>query len=137
MTIAPKSSKIANESKKSFKALGTRLPSSITTPTAKAMSVAVGIAQPLSAKLSPKFSNVKIKAGIAIPPKAPNIGNDTDFMLLSCPHRTSYLSSSPIHRKKIVISPSFIQCSRLLESFTFSPVGKSASKAISICKKFS
>ena len=45
-TIAPMSSTIASESRKIFSGDGTRLPSKASTPTAKAMSVAIGIPQP-------------------------------------------------------------------------------------------
>ncbi|MNY48537.1 hypothetical protein D3C86_1838790 [compost metagenome] len=46
MTIAPRSSMIARVIRNNFSDTGTRLPSSASTPSAKAMSVAVGIAQP-------------------------------------------------------------------------------------------
>ena len=44
--MAPMSSATASVSRKIFAASGTRLPASVTTPTAKAMSVAIGTAQP-------------------------------------------------------------------------------------------
>ncbi len=44
---------MASASRKIFSEAGMRGPSSASTPTAKAMSVAVGIAQPLSAAGSP------------------------------------------------------------------------------------
>ena len=49
------SSMIASESRNSFKLRGTREPSSASTPSAKAMSVAAGIAQPRSATGSEKL----------------------------------------------------------------------------------
>jgi hypothetical protein len=47
--MAPRSSKMASASRKTLRPIGTRAPSSDSTPTAKAMSVAAGIAQPRSA----------------------------------------------------------------------------------------
>ena len=44
--MAPKSSKIATDSKNSFNEIGTRLPKRLKTPKANAISVAEGIAQP-------------------------------------------------------------------------------------------
>ena len=46
--IAPKSSIIAKANKKTFKETGTRLPNNDNTPIEKAISVADGIAHPLS-----------------------------------------------------------------------------------------
>ena len=53
ISIAPKSSNIASAIKNIFKDVGTLFPKSDNTPKANAISVAVGIAQPLSAKSSP------------------------------------------------------------------------------------
>jgi|GEM_PF-4271244 len=47
--MAPRSSAIANVKTNSFAPAGTRLPRSTITPTAKAMSVGIGIAQPEAA----------------------------------------------------------------------------------------
>ena len=49
MTIAPISSNIANEVRKTFKLAGTRDPNKERIPNAKAISVAVGIAHPCKA----------------------------------------------------------------------------------------
>ena len=46
---------IATAVRKTFSEAGTRLPSSMTMPIAKAMSVAAGIAQPCSATGSPRL----------------------------------------------------------------------------------
>ena len=48
MTIAPKSSIIANAVKKTFNEIGTLEPNNDNTPREKAISVAEGMAQPLS-----------------------------------------------------------------------------------------
>ncbi len=50
MTIAARSSMIARASKKIFKATATRVPNNASNPIANAMSVAAGIAQPLSSE---------------------------------------------------------------------------------------
>ena len=46
MRIAPKSSKIANAKRKTFKDIGTLLPKRAKTPITKAISVAIGIPKP-------------------------------------------------------------------------------------------
>jgi hypothetical protein len=48
MTMLPRSSKIASASRNILSVWGTRLPIRERTPTAKAISVAAGMAQPLS-----------------------------------------------------------------------------------------
>ena len=53
MRMAPRSSRMASASRKILSDEGTRGPSSASTPTAKAISVADGMAQPLSATGSP------------------------------------------------------------------------------------
>ncbi|MNT12916.1 hypothetical protein D3C72_1478640 [compost metagenome] len=55
--IAPRSSMIARVIRKSFSDTGTRLPSSASTPRAKAMSVAIGMAQPATAAGLSLFRN--------------------------------------------------------------------------------
>ena len=58
ITIAPKSSIIARAVKKTFKDNGTLFPNKDRTPNENAMSVAEGIAHPLSVSLSPKFIKI-------------------------------------------------------------------------------
>jgi hypothetical protein len=53
MTTAPRSSMIASAARNTLSEAGTREPSSDSTPSAKAMSVAVGMAQPRIASTSP------------------------------------------------------------------------------------
>ena len=60
ITIAPKSSIIARAVKKTFKDNGTLFPNKDRTPNENAMSVAEGIAHPLSVSLSPKFIKIKL-----------------------------------------------------------------------------
>ena len=52
MTIAPKSSIMANAVKKTFKDIGTLFPNKDKTPSENAISVADGIAQPFNVVLS-------------------------------------------------------------------------------------
>ena len=56
--IAPKSARIARAVKKTFKDNGTLFPNKDRTPNENAMSVAEGIAHPLSVSLSPKFIKI-------------------------------------------------------------------------------
>ena len=55
ITIAPRSSMIANAVRKTFKERGTLFPNKDNTPNEKAISVADGIAHPLSVSASLKF----------------------------------------------------------------------------------
>ena len=55
ITIAPRSSIIANAVRKTFKDRGTLFPNKDKTPKEKAISVAEGIAHPLSVSASLKF----------------------------------------------------------------------------------
>ena len=69
-TIAPKSSIIASASKKILSGSGTCLLSNAIMPRAKAMSVAIGIAQPFTKLGSCLAMNQYTIAGIIIPPIA-------------------------------------------------------------------
>ena len=55
ITIAPKSSIIANAVRKTLREMGTLFPNKDKTPSEKAISVAEGIAQPFIVTLSLKF----------------------------------------------------------------------------------
>ena len=74
MTMAPMSSIIASDTRKIFRAMGTRLPSSVNTPRAKAISVAAGIAQPCIAAELCQLKPLYIAAGTAMPPTAAIVG---------------------------------------------------------------
>ena len=74
MTIAPISSNIATLSKNSFKLKGRNLPKMVNTPTANAMSVADGIAQPLTATGSSMLNQTYMSAGNTIPAIAATAG---------------------------------------------------------------
>ena len=73
--IAHKSSIIASVRTKILRLAGIFLPKSAITPTAKAISVAVGIAQPFIATASPQLMIENIIAGIITPPKAAKLGS--------------------------------------------------------------
>ena len=77
------------------------------------MSVAIGIPAP-DWVLVPKFKSKNKPAGTNIPPSAPDIGNNALLILESSPAYISRSNSNPINKKKIVINPSLIQCSREL-----------------------
>ena len=96
------------EIKKTFKDVGTLFPKIDTIIKTKAISVAVGIAQPLSAISSLKLKEIKNKAGKSIPPKAAIAGSAIFDKEDRCPINNSLLISRPIRRKNIDIKPSFI-----------------------------
>ena len=102
------SSAIASDSRKIFNPEGTRLPSSARKPTTKAMSVAIGIPQPLRPGPEPA-SNTYTPAGASMPPSAPSTGRAALRGSRSSPCTISRLISRPTTKKKIVINPSLIQ----------------------------
>ena len=110
ITIAPKSSIIANAVKNTFNERGTLLPNNDNTPKEKAISVADGIAQPFNVSPSPKFIKTYIKAGTSIPPTAAIIGSKACLILDNSPCKNSLLISSVTKKKKIAINASLIQC---------------------------
>ncbi|MDT4890630.1 hypothetical protein FQZ97_1274940 [compost metagenome] len=78
------SSMIARASRNTRTEAGTERPSKASTPTAKAMSVAVGTAQPWrtpSALLNARYNS----AGTITPPKAATIGKAASLRLASAP----------------------------------------------------
>ena len=108
------SSITAIASSSAFSATGTRLPSSARMPSAKAMSVAAGIAQPDRFSGVPRLIATNTSAGAAMPPIAANSGSEDCCQLDSWPVRTSRFTSSPTSRKNSAISPSLIQRSTVL-----------------------
>ena len=82
--IAARSSIIAIETKVNFKDSGTRLPSNVMIPRAKAISVAAGIAHPRIVTGSPMLKEVYISAGKISPPNAAIAGRLICFLLDSC-----------------------------------------------------
>ena len=80
---------------------------------AKAMSVAVGIPQPLAAAV-PWLKSVKTMAGASMPPAAASTGRIARRTDESCPQTISRLISSPTAKKKITISPSLMNFSTVM-----------------------
>ena len=111
ITIAIKSSTTAMVDSSSFMPIGTREPSSASTPSAKAMSVAVGTAQPRIACASWWFSATNSSAGTATPAAAHTIGSTSCARVASWPLSASRLISSATSRKNTAIRPSLIHSS--------------------------
>jgi hypothetical protein len=102
------SSITANASKSTRSAPGTRLPSSVRIPTANAISVAIGIAQPAE-PARPTLRLAKITAGTSMPPSAAASGSAALRKVASSPSKISRRISRPTTRKNTVIAPSLIQ----------------------------
>jgi len=82
--MAPKSSITASAVKNTFREAGILFPRSDKIPTAKAMSVAIGIPAPAWRSV-PKLNKRKIPAGKSIPPNAPTMGKVAFLMFESSP----------------------------------------------------
>src|SRR6185437_1620197 len=113
--IAPRSSTIASASRNTFSGNGARLPSNASTPSANAISVAIGMPQPWAPR-PPKFHAVKMSAGTSIPPNAAATGNIALRGDASSPLSSSRLISSPTTKKKTAMSASLTNCSRSIRS---------------------
>ena len=98
---------MASVEKNTLAAGATLSPASDMMPRAKAMSVAMGTAQPLVAP--PQLSSVYIRAGAATPPQAARMGIMAWRGLVKTPAVSSYLSSMPTDRKKMAIKKSLIK----------------------------
>ena len=97
--IAPRSSTTARVSRKTRTSTGSLRPATASTASANAMSVAIGIPQPVGSPagavaLMPKNSN----AGMIMPPSAATGTNAVD-RVRSDPRTNSYFSSSPATKK--------------------------------------
>ena len=105
---------MASAVRKTFSEAGTRLPSSDSTPSAKAMSVAVGIAQPrqcgrivaVDRDIDQRRHDHAAGGGDAGQARA--AARSTSW-----PSSISRLISSPTSRKNTAISPSLTQCETL------------------------
>ena len=104
---------MARAVRNTFRDTGTRSPNIDNIPTAKAISVAVGIPQPLAASV-PWFTSVKMRAGTATPPKAAMMGRIAFLKDDSSPHTTSRLISRPTVKKKITIRMSLMNFSTVI-----------------------
>jgi hypothetical protein len=98
---------IASAARKTRSEAGTRGPNSEITPSANAMSVAAGIAQPWAA--GPGLKARYTTAGTAMPPAAAIPGRRRRDQVASCPSSASRLISRPTNRKNTAIRPSLIQ----------------------------
>ena len=114
--IATRSSTTAIVDNSNFIPNGTRDPSNARMPSAKAMSVAVGMAQPRNAVGSSWLTPQNRIAGTATPPIAHSTGSSICSRLESWPLSVSRLISSATSRKNTAIKPSLIQCSAPLTS---------------------
>jgi hypothetical protein len=113
IVIAMRSSTTARVSRNDLSAEGSDEPMTARTASAKAMSVAVGIAQPLVASPSaPSTTTVarKTRAGKTTPLTAANTGTAALARVRRSPTRNSRLSSSPATKKKMASRPSAAQC---------------------------
>ena len=102
------SSTIAMLRRRSLTPGGIRLPRSASTPTAKAISVAIGIAQPRAVS-APAFNRRKMAAGRMTPPKAAMSGSRAFRPSPSSPTASSRLISRPTTKKKKTINRSLTQ----------------------------
>ena len=87
--------------------MGTRLPSIASTPSEKAISVAMGMAAPLL-KSVPALNIRYIPTGTTMPPIAAMIGRSACLNELNSPTSTSRFISSPIVKKNIAMRASFM-----------------------------
>ena len=115
--------------------VGTRRPSSETTPTAKAMSVAIGIPQPVEA--APDRLNArKMRAGTTMPPRAAATGSMAARGRRSSPVTISLLISRPTTKKKTAIRTSFTNPTRVSECPSWSSDTTSPNaRWTSVCQK--
>ena len=104
---------MASAVRKILSETGTRSPTIERMPTAKAMSVAVGIPQPLAAAV-PWLKSVKTSAGASMPPRAATTGRMACWRVESRPQTISRLISSPTEKKKTTIRPSLINFSTVI-----------------------
>ena len=129
--IAPRSSATAKVSRKIFNVAGARLPTSASTPTANAMSVAIGMPQPLTP--GPPALNARYSAaGTTIPPRAATSGSAAARGSRKSPCTISRLISRPTTKKNTAISRSLTQWLRLSVSEK-----EPTSKPSSVCQKWS
>ena len=88
---------------------GSIVPASASTPSAKAMSVATGIAHAPPSAAAPHDTASATSAGTTMPPTAANTGSDAARRSASSPTVSSRLTSMPAMKKKIASSPSAAQ----------------------------
>ena len=99
---------IAKAAKKTLSGSGARVRNRESTPRLNAMSVAIGMPQPLDA--SPPELNAKyMSAGTIIPPNAAKMGRAARLTERSSPTMTARFISRPTTKKKTAIRPSSTQ----------------------------
>ena len=118
IAVAPRSSTTATVSRNRRRLVGTRRPSRPSTPSAKAISVAVGMAQPRRMGVVPGAAcaagpsrcatSQNTSAGPAMPAAAARTGRRRVGAWARSPTSTSRLISSPMAKKNTAISPSLI-----------------------------
>jgi hypothetical protein len=109
--MANRSSTTAKVSRKVRSAAGRWVEITASTANAKAMSVAVGMAQPFGPV--PPATARYTSAGTIIPPTAAAMGTTARFGSRRSPATNSRLSSSPATKKKIASNPSAAQVVRV------------------------
>jgi hypothetical protein len=108
IAMAMMSSTIATVSRNNLTPEDTRSPSRASTPTANAMSVAAGMAQPEASSL-PAVTARKIPAGSTTPPIAAIAGSAAALRSRSSPVTSSRLISRPTTKKNSAMRPSLTQ----------------------------
>ena len=98
---------MAKAVKNNLRLNGTLSPKSFKMARENAISVAMGIPQPLTVS-GLLLNNKNNPTGMIIPPSAPRIGKETFLMEFNSPIRNSLFISNPIRKKKMAIKPSLI-----------------------------
>lgn len=127
MMIAMRSSSTASASRNTRMPLGSPRPNMASTPSANAMSVAVGIGQPC-VYCVPAVTSRKMPAGTSTPPTAAMAGMIAVLGFDSSPSTSSCFSSIATSRKKTASRPSLIQCA-IDRSRPRAPSGRCASSS--------
>ena len=132
-----RSSAMASAVRNTFSDTGTLSPRMERVPTAKAISVAVGIPQPEEASV-PWLTRAKMAAGITTPPKAAITGRIAFLKEESSPHTTSRLISRPTVKKKITMRMSLMNFSMVIpcgKNQSTIPSGDATWIVSSVCRK--
>jgi hypothetical protein len=108
--IAATSSTVAKLSRNTRALAGRWEPTTASTASAKAMSVAIGIAHARPAPAVPPMMTAAIPAGTTTPPSAAMTGSSAVLRCDSSPTVSSRLSSRPATKKNNASSPSVAHC---------------------------
>ncbi len=115
-TIVARSSTTASVSRNVRSSAGARRPTRPSAPTAKAMSVAMGIAQPRRSPSAIRLTATYVRAAPSIVPKAAAIGTAAARVSRSDPKSRSRLSSSATTKKNSAINRSLTMWRRSSEN---------------------